>query len=279
MQTPEDAYLTLKLAGQLFAKLPGALSTEERQRVANVAARQQRIEQRVLGTPEAARVVVAPSSVDRSVTMIRGRYDSDSDFLADLAGNGLDEAGLREAVARDLAVEAVLEAVAGRVGRVADTDVEIFYLTHRQRFCVPERRLLRHILVTVSDVGGATARVTALAKIEGIHRRLADDGTRFEQEALAHSECPTAMQGGVLGKLPRGQLFPELEPAAFALAVGEISGVLESPLGFHILRCDAIEAERDLRFDEVRKDIRHHLEDTRRAKAQKEWIAGLFRAV
>ena len=278
MQTPEHAYLTLKLAGQLFAKVPAALSTEERQRVATVAARQQQIEQRILGTAEAARVVVAPSAVDRGVTIIRGRYDSDNDFLAELAANGLDEAGLREAVARDLAVEAVLEAVAGRTDRVADTDVEIFYLTHRQRFRVPERRMLRHILVTVSNAGGPTARASALAKIEGIHRRLAEDGTRFEQEALAHSECPTAMQGGLLGRLPRGQLFPELEPAAFALVAGETSGALESPLGFHILRCDAVEAERDLPFEEVRDDIRRHLEDSRRAKAQKEWIAGLFRA-
>ena len=277
MPMAENAYLTLKLAGQLFEKLPAALSADERRQVDAAGARQREIERRILAAPEAAQVVLAPSGVDSGVAIIRGRYEGEDDFHADLAANGLDEAALREAVARDLVVEAVLEGVASRAGEVADADVEIFYLTHRERFRKPEARVLRHVLVTISDSGGLAARAAARTRIEAVRSQLDGDIAGFEAAALAHSECPTAMNGGLLGRVPRGQLFAELESAAFALAVGEVSGVLESPLGFHVLRCDAVEAGRQLRLEEVQDSIRAKLEDGRRARAQKEWIAGLFR--
>ncbi len=274
----EDAYLTLKVAGEIFRKSPAALATSERKRVEEVAARQRRIERRILTTPEAVQVVLPPSAIEQSVAAIRGRYDSHEDFVADLASNGLDEALLQRAIAQDLVVEAVLEGVASRAGAVGDTDVEIFYLMHQERFRKPETRALRHILVTINDVLAGSARGEAQARIEGIRLRAAGSGERFEKAALEHSECPTAMNGGFLGRVPRGQLFAELEPAAFALAAGETSAVLESPLGFHILHCDGIDPERQLRLDEVGASIRSQLEDARRAKVQKAWIAGLFRA-
>jgi peptidyl-prolyl cis-trans isomerase C len=274
----DDAYLTLKLAGELYKKSPGALASNERKRVDEVAARQRQIEKRILTTPEAAQVVLSPSAIEQSVAAIRARYTGSDEFLTDLAANGLDEAQLRRAIGQDLVVEAVLESVASRAGAVDDTEIEIFYLMHRQRFRKPETRALRHILVTINDMVPGSERGAALAKIEGIRARVAGSAKRFEQEVLKHSECPTAMNGGVLGRMPRGQLFPELEAAAFALRVGESSQVLESPIGFHILRCDSIDPERQMELDQVRDSIRSQLAETRRSKAQKAWIAGLFRA-
>jgi parvulin-like peptidyl-prolyl isomerase len=87
------------------------------------------------------------------------------------------------------------------------------------------------------------------------------------------------MNGGLLGNVPRGQLFPELEPVAFALAGGEISAVAESPIGFHILYCEAVIPESRAPLAEVGDRLRTHIEDSRRAAAQKAWIAGLFQPV
>lgn len=273
-----DAYLTLKVAGQLFQKSPAALAEDERKRVEAVVSRQTQIESRILATPEAAHVVLPPSAVDASLATIRGRYDSEEACLSALAANGLDEAGLREAIAHDLVVEAVLEGIASRSAGVSDTEVEIFYLTHVERFRKPETRALRHILVTINEKMAGNERGNALARIADIRDRAAVSRTRFEHEAQRHSECPTGMNGGYLGRLPRGQLFAELESTAFLLAVDETSAVLESPLGFHLVRCDAIDEARQLGLDEVRASIREQLNDSRRRKVQKEWIAGLFSA-
>jgi peptidyl-prolyl cis-trans isomerase C len=272
-----NPYLRLKLAQQLFQKTPGNLEPDERQRVDQIAARQLKIEQRILSTLEAAQVILPESSLQQAVAEIRGRYSSDAEYLADLETSGLDPTSLTQAIERDLKVEAVLDRVGSQIAEVSDNDVEIYYLMHRERFRRPENRTLRHILVTINEDLPGSDRVTALDKIEAIRDRLQKAPKRFGEQALKHSECPTAMNGGLLGIVKRGQLFPELEDAAFDLSPGEVSEVLESPLGFHVLQCVAIEADSELQLGSVRAKIRERITDSRRKAGQKAWIAGLFR--
>ena len=271
-------YLTLKLAHELYQKPPEGLDEAERQRVGTVAARQVKIEKSILATPEAAQVVLPASSVEQGIAAVRDRYQTKEEFVADLERAGLTPATLRAAIERDLKVEAVLQRVASGAAAVTETDIEIFYLMHRERFSRPERRTLRHILVTINDSLPGSERDAVRAKIEGIRERLLKSPDRFAEQALKHSECPTAMNGGLLGTVTRGQLFPELEPAAFALAAGAMSAVVESPMGFHLMLCDAVEEAGELPLASVREKVRTHLEDSRRRAAQKTWIAGLFRA-
>ncbi len=277
MTADSSPYLTLKLAHGLYSKSPDGLDDTERKRVAAIAARQQEIERRILGSAHAALVMLPEASVEACVKDIRDRYPDEPEFEVDLGRSGLSVAALREAVERDLKVEAVLELVAAGAAPVSDTEVEIFYLQHLERFTRPETHTLRHILVTINDEVPGSTRDAAQAKIEAIRERLLNDRSRFSEQALKHSECPTAMNGGLLGKVPRGKLYLEVEAAAFALAPGELSAAVESPLGFHVVLCDAIEYRSQVPLAEVRERVRDHLATGRRAAAQKAWIAGLFR--
>jgi peptidyl-prolyl cis-trans isomerase C len=269
-------YLQLKLARELYGKAPDALDESERKRVTAVAARQQEIEQRILGSANAALVVLPEASIEACIKDIRDRYPDEPEFEADLARAGLDADSLREAIERDLKVEAVLEQVAAATPVVSETEVEIFYLQHLDRFKKPETRSLRHILVTINDDMAGSTRAAALAKIEALRERLLKDIGRFSEQALKHSECPTAMNGGLLGKVPRGKLYAEVEAVAFDLAAGELSTVVESELGFHIVLCDAVEAGSQVPLADVRERVREHLAGARHAAAQKAWIASLF---
>lgn len=271
-------YLSIKLAPRLFDKPLEALDPPQRRKLEQVAARQQELEGLILNTPEAARVVVPAATVDASLREIRERYAGDDDYLADLQRIGLDEHEMRAAVERDLVVEAVLDKVAARAATVSDTDIEIFWFMHRDRFRRAETRTLRHILVTINDTLPGSRQTEALTRITAIAERLARDPARFAEQALKHSECPTAMNGGLLGKVPRGQLYPQLEAAAFALAAGSLSGIVESELGYHLLLCEEIQAERNSTLDEARDTIREHLAQQRRSICQKSWINGLRRA-
>lgn len=271
-------YLTLKLAQELFRKPPSSLDPDERTRVEQVARRQMKIEQRILATPEAANVILPASSLRQAEEEIRGRYESDAEFVADLERSALDRTSLRVAIERELKVEAVLERVASQSAEVSDTDVELYYLLHRDRFCRPENRTLRHILITINEDLSGNDRTSAFARIGEICTRLKKSPKRFGEQALKHSECPTAMNGGQLGTMKRGQLYPELEEVAFALDPGVVSDVVESPLGFHVLQCVAIEASCELPFAAVREKIRERITESRRQSAQKAWIAGLFQS-
>jgi nitrogen fixation protein NifM len=277
MAEPESVYLTLKLAAKLYSKPLEVLAADELRRVKVVAARQHEIETLILTTPEAASVMLPETSIAASLKEIRERYASDEDFNADLQRIGLDAPSLRQAVERDMVVEAVLERIAARSAAVSDTEVEIFWFMHMKRFRRAETRVLRHILVTINEQLAGSERRAARAKIDAIRGRLLKSPERFAEQALKHSECPTAMNGGLLGSVPRGQLYPELEAVAFALAEAGLSEPVESELGYHLIHCETIKPERQSGFDEVRSAIREHLEQQRSSICQKSWINSLRR--
>lgn len=277
MNESGGVYLTLKLAAKLFAKPLEALAADELRRVRNVATRQLEIEALILGAPEAAGVMLPEASIEASLKEIRGRYASDEDYHADLDRIGLDAASLRQAVERDMRVEALLEKVGARAAAVSDTEVEIFWFMHKDRFRRAETRVLRHILITINEQLAGNEREAARNNIDAIRERLLKNPERFAEQALKHSECPTAMNGGLLGSVPRGQLYAELEAAAFVLSEAALSEPVESELGWHLIRCDAINAERPSQLAEVRQTIREHLEQQRRGTCQKSWINSLRR--
>jgi peptidyl-prolyl cis-trans isomerase C len=264
----QTGYLELKLSWEMFQKAPETLSEPERGRLTEVASRQNSIERRILASQQAANVIVPEATLNTRLGEIRQRYASAEDYQHDLERNGLTEATLAAAVERDLRVESVLEKIASAVEPVSAVDAEIYYRLHPEAFDRPEARKLRHILITFSN---PVEKATARAILEGL-RATGKDIESFAKAALRHSQCPTAMDGGKLGTVKRQQLFPELEPAAFALATDAVSEVLESPMGLHILRCDEILPFGMLPFAEACSHIIERLTEKRRREAQRDWI-------
>jgi peptidylprolyl isomerase/peptidyl-prolyl cis-trans isomerase C len=264
----QHGYLELKLAHELFNKAPDTLSEAEQARLGEVAGKQARLEQRILASATAAQVVVPAPTIATRLDEIRQRYASPDDMAADLERNGLNADKLAEAVERDLRIEAVLDKVASAVPAVTEVDAEIYYRLHPEAFDRPEARRLRHILITFSN---PIEKAIAAKTLEDL-RSTGKNVQNFSQAALRHSQCPTAMDGGKLGTVKRQQLFPELEPAAFELAVDEVSAVLESPMGLHILRCDEILPFGMLPFAEACPRIIEKLTEKRRREAQRDWI-------
>lgn len=264
----QHGYLELKLAHELFKKAPDTLSEAEQARLGEVAGKQARLEQRILASTTAAQVVVPAPTIATRLDEIRQRYASPDDMAADLERNGLNADKLAEAVERDLRIEAVLDKVASAVPAVTEVDAEIYYRLHPEAFDRPEARRLRHILITFSN---PIEKAIAAKTLEDL-RSTGKNVENFSQAALRHSQCPTAMDGGKLGTVKRQQLFPELEPAAFELAVDEVSEVLESPMGLHILRCDEILPFGMMPFAEASPRIIEKLTEKRRREAQRDWI-------
>lgn len=269
------AYLTLKAAQKNYGKSPVTLSGPELERVRGMAQRQHRLEFSVLASEEASATMVPPVTLQAALDEIRGRYTNPEEFIEDLALNGLDESSFAAAMESELRVEAILEKVGTRAVKVSDVDIELYYHYHPDQFRRPETRQVRHILITVNDTIADNTRIAAQQRISSIASRLAKEPQRFEEQALKHSECPTALQGGALGDLPRGKLFPVLEAALFEMKAGEVSGVLETELGFHVLRCDAITGADVLNLEQASPHIRKLLELKRKRACQQAWLKQL----
>jgi peptidyl-prolyl cis-trans isomerase C len=236
------------------------------------------LESLVLGSPEAARVAIPPGRIEDAVSELRGRYPDRDAFIADLSGNGLDEETLGRALERELIFDAVMQAVSSKRPSVTEVDERLFFELHRERFARPERRTARHILITVNDQFEENRRDGSLSRIERLAEKLDGRPNRFPSLAKKHSECPSAMEEGRLGTLPRGRLYPELDAVLFSLPEGGISAPVESDMGFHLLWCEKIHRGVAPPFSKARPRIRQLLEERAARNCQKVWISALQRS-
>lgn len=187
-------------------------------------------------------VVLQPGDLkremDRRVGELRERHGSQQALEEALAAEGMTLDQLKdlyedEIERRLLAQEVVRREVHGDID-VTWGEVEDYYAEHTDEVGnVPEAFQVAGILVTpkVSEAAKRSAidRLTeATAKLE--------DGVPFEEVAREYSDDPSAATGGELGTFERGVMVPEFEDAAFALAVGEVSGIVPTRFGFHVIQ-------------------------------------------
>lgn len=272
IESAESNYAMLRVALEMYGKAPASLAAEEYQKVLHQVNRELAIGKRVLQAKEAADVVIPESVVNEAVAALEKRYDSKEDFLQALEANGLNRDTLSQALQYELKVEAVLEKVMAEKAAISDAEVEIYYLQHLEKFELPETRTARHILVTINEEYAENCREQALQRITEIQDSLLEQGEDFAAMAQRHSECPTAMQEGLLGRIKPGQLYPELDEALFEMEEGKLSEIIESPVGLHLLLCDEIHAAERRRFEEVKDKLRDHLEKNKRKRLLQEWL-------
>ncbi|MGB5833286.1 MAG: nitrogen fixation protein NifM, partial [Thiohalocapsa sp.] len=280
---PEYRYHLLRAATERFESNIPALDSTQRAEAERQARQTFALEDLVLSSEEAQGVVIPDDQVKEAYQAIAGRYDDELEFDADLARNGLDTNGLRLALGRELVFDAVMQRVAATQAAITETDERLFYELHHERFAVPERRTARHILITINDDFAENTRTAARARLDAIADKLrpdsmADNGNavqRFARLARRYSECPTALEDGKLSTLIRGQAYPAVDAALFALEEGAVSKIVESPVGFHLVLCERIQASRFLAFNQVRERIRAALEKRNRRETQRAWLADL----
>jgi peptidyl-prolyl cis-trans isomerase C len=273
----------LRAATERFQCNIGALDETQRVEAEAQAQKTFDLEDLVLSCDEARQVLIPDQQLHQALQEVAGRYQDDDEFEADLARNGLDSAGLRHALRRELLFDAVMQRVAADYAPIAETDERLFYELHRERFEAPEQRTARQILITVNDDYSENTRDVARARLEAIADKLRADSKggsgdtvqRFARQARRHSECPTALEDGKLGTVIRGRLYPAVDAALFGLDEGAISGIVESPVGFHLVLCERIQPGRALAFNQVRERIHTALEQRRRREAQRAWLAQL----
>ncbi|KEA63685.1 NifM protein [Marinobacterium lacunae] len=270
---PYAVYALFKLAWSHYGCAPSELTGERGKEAAARVAHQLSIESAILYSDENSGIVVPSGQVNAAIIEIKGRFANEAEFLQALEQADLNLDLLRDGLKRELQVEAVLDrACAGKVA-VSVEDAELFYYLHPERFAVAEKREVRHILITVNEQYDENTEVRALARIEAIQARLEKKPERFEEQAQKHSECPTAMHGGLVGRVERGKLFAELDAVLFDMKPGEISAPVRSELGFHLLQCGEIEPPRQVPLVEILPKLRQSLEERQRAQFQRQWIA------
>jgi len=138
---------------------------------------------------------------------------------------------------------------------VPDDSIAAYWRAHPLEFTEPGRARIRHILVSFRPADGSGARETARQKAVAARKRITD-GEDFAVVAREVSDDPgSAPKGGDLGELTRGSVVKEIGDVAFTIPVGELSEVVESRFGFHVLKVDARKPERLRPLSDCQEEI------------------------
>lgn len=272
---PTYRYHLLRNALDSFQKNLTQLNDKEFQRVRLRADRSFELENLALQSPEAAQLIVPEDQVEAAVQEIAERYPNDEDFTIDLSQNGLNPDTLRQALRRELLFDGVLRKVGASGLLVSDIDIQLYYELNKERFTRPETRLARHILITINDDYPENRREAAWQRIQKVATQATGNVKQFAKLARQYSECPTAMEGGKLGNVPAGQLYPELDAVLFKLPAGAVSVPIESSLGFHVLLCEQIFPMQQISLTKAKPQIRSLLEERSQRNCQKAWLKQL----
>ena len=157
---------------------------------------------------------------------------------------------------------------------VSDEEVGEYYKLHREDYEGKEAVRIKQILLLVPKGSDQKTRDAIRLNARDIRKRLLT-AESFNLLAAQYSQGPAADSGGDVGFIERGQVLPEVEAAAFGMQIEDISDVIESPLGFHIIKVIDKKGAGLKPFPEVRQEIMAKIEDQKMSQRFDQWLAEL----
>jgi peptidyl-prolyl cis-trans isomerase C len=203
----------------------------------------------------------------------RSQFTDEAMWKEHLARQGFTPDSFRTEIRAQQTVRALVEAETAKITErdVSDTDVRAYYDGHPTEFDAAERLQASHILVTIPANADAATRERQRAKAQGLLDR-ARKGEDFAKLAREGSEDPgSAREGGRLPEFDRSRMVKPFADAAFALKPAELSGLVETQFGYHIIKLHKRIPAEHLAFDAVRERLRGYIVRQRQEQA----VAGL----
>ena len=201
--------------------------------------------------------IASVDEVEEAIKQVREQFASEQDYFGRLAAEGFTVDEYREHIQQVLSAKKYMKSVTANV-EVGEADIHDFYVGNPVRFQLPEAVRARHILLKVSAQADEDTRTAINEKaVDLLDRLLA--GEDFAAVAIEASEDSSAAQGGDLGYFPRGKMVKPFEDAVFALEAGEMSGIVESPFGLHIIKVDDYQVAQTVPEEVAKERIEQHL--------------------
>ena len=154
---------------------------------------------------------------------------------------------------------------------VSDAEVEQFYKANEKRFVTPEQRTASHILITKAQGAKPAEEAAAKAKAEAVLAGVRKNPADFAAIAKAQSQDPgSAGQGGDLGVVEKGLFAKPVEDAIYSLKEGEVSGIVASEFGYHIIKVTAVTPSQQKPLEAAKAEIADELKKTKLSKKYSE---------
>jgi len=220
------------------------------------------------------KIQIPPIEVELALERARKAYRGRDGFERARRASGATMPQLRASILRALLIQKAYERVVASQCRVSEADAAGYYRLNTARFVIPEQVRPSLITIGVDPAAPRPEWERARQKAEDVARRIAA-GAPFEALARQYSTDASKVKGGDLGFIHRGQLIDEFERALNSLGPGQVSAVIETIYGFHLLRLVETHPAAQKTFDEVKTALTRDLTETRCNQASAEWLKRL----
>jgi len=211
---------------------------------------------------------VTASDIDAEVAKVVEQVGGEENYRKALADQNMTEDAFRKELEKGARVNMLVNQACSHVPEPSEDEVAAFYEAHQSEYVEPEQVLCQHILVKGSDDA-------ALDKIKDIRERIVAGKADFAEEAKKNSDCPSGAEGGSLGWFGRGMMVPEFDKVAFEMKKGEVSGIVTTQFGYHIIyKADQKGGGKQTLVD-VHDQIKDLLRHEARGRAMDEFVAEL----
>ena len=217
---------------------------------------------------------VTAAEIDAEIAKVVEQVGGEENYKKALAAQHITEADFRKELEKGARVNKLVNQACSHVAEPTEAEIAAFYEAHKAEYVTQPKVLCQHILVKSDEKDLPEAKAAAFEKIREIRERIVNGGD-FAEEAKLHSDCPSGREGGSLGWFGPGMMVPEFDKAAFALKKGEVSDIVQTPFGYHIIYKVDEQPGKARTLVEAHDEIRDLLRHQARGKATEAFVNDL----
>ncbi len=222
-------------------------------------------------------IKIDKKTVDNKFNQLKAGFPSSADYEKMLKEMDVTEKEIKSSIEQNLAVQELIDKKIAPTVVVTDKETRAFYDAHPEYFKKGEQVKASHILVKSDPLGKEEDKVKARKKIREIQDKV-KKGEDFAELAKKYSEGPSGARGGDLGYFSRGDMVKPFEEAAFKLKAGEVSDIVVTKFGYHIIKVFDKKPASTITYKEakpkitnfmkrekIRDEVNNHIEKLRKA--------------
>jgi peptidyl-prolyl cis-trans isomerase C len=223
-----------------------------------------------------------PADIDKKVQeqidQVTAQVGGEEQLKKTLAETGITPDEYAKRVRDNVIIRVAIDSLVDKEVKIAPEEVRAYYDKNPDQFKQPETVRASHILIRCAPDATDEVKKEKRTQIESV-RALVKGGEKFADVAKKFSEDPgSAPNGGDLGFFGRGQMVPEFDAAAFSLKTNEVSDVITTQFGYHVLMVTGHKPAQTIPFDQVKDDLAKFLKQRKGNDITRDQVASLRKA-
>lgn len=213
-------------------------------------------------------------AVEEQLNDLKKRFPSPEQYQEQLKAANMTEDDLREEIVENIKVENLLSKQFDSIESVTEKEITDYYSNNPNEFKTNEQIKASHILITVDENDTDETKTKKKQSLIDLKKQI-ENGSDFAELAKANSDCPSKSNGGDLGFFERGQMVKPFEDTAFSLKPGQLSDIVETQFGYHLIKVTDHKNGGTTPLEEIKDQLQAKLENDRKQEKAQEYVEEL----